>query len=109
VEAAEVSPRALLLALVVLYTAWQLFPDGPLAFYVSSGLFVVLVSVATRDWPIAVFGSALGLMQAGCGLMYVGDGRSFVCDSGTGLPITSLVLAGGVGLGFHYWRRHAPQ
>jgi hypothetical protein len=104
-----VTPKILLPALVVLYTAWQFFPDGPLAFYVSTGLFVALVSIATRDWPMAVFGSALGLMHSGCGLMYVGDGRSFVCDSGTGLPITSLVLAGGVGLGVHYWRRNAPQ
>lgn len=102
---AEVSPKALLLSLVALYTGWQAFPDGPLAFYVSTGLFVVVVSIATQDWPIAVFGSALGLMQSACGLMYAGDGRSYVCDSGTGLPITPLVLSSGAGLALYYWGR----
>jgi hypothetical protein len=102
VDAAEVSPLALLACLVALYTGWQLFPDGPLAFYVSTGAFVVAVSVASRSWPVGLFGTVLGAMHAGCGLMYVGDGRSFVCDRATGLPITPLVLSAGAGIAVYY-------
>jgi len=55
-------------------------------------------------WPACAFGSVLGLMQAGCGAAFIGDGDSFLCDKGTGLPISSLVLAAAAGLVFHYAR-----
>jgi hypothetical protein len=116
VASSEVSPLALLAELVAVYTVWQAFPDGPLAFYVTVGVWVVWRMVVTarehdRDWwPVCLFGALLGLMQAGCGLAYVADGRSFVCDGGTGLPITPLVLAGAAGLAAHYVRKkHATK
>lgn len=104
------SPLVLLAELVSLYTVWQAFSDGPLAFYVTVGLWVAWRMVLLgwergAEWhPVCAFGAILGVAQAGCGLMYVGDGRSFICDKGTGLPITPLILAGAAGLAAHYWR-----
>lgn len=104
-------PEMFLGELVALYTVWQVFPDGPLAFYVTAGVWVawrcLLVGIERSGqwWPVALFGVFLGLMQAGCGLLYVGDGRSFICDSGTGLPITPIVLAAACGLATYYARK----
>lgn len=106
------NPLALLAELVAVYTVWQAFPNGPLAFYVTVGLWVawrmvLLAREKGKEWrPVCLFGAVLGLSQAGCGLMYVGDGRSFICDKGTGLPITPLILAGAAGLAAHYWRAY---
>lgn len=103
-------PAALLCELLALYYGWTAFDDGPLAFYVCTGLWVawrcwLLYLERGRAWlPVCVYGAGLGLMQAGCGLMFAGDGRSFVCDSGTGLPISALVLAGGASVAAHYLR-----
>jgi len=97
--------------LLVVYCGWQLFSDGPLAFYVIMGLWVayrmaLLGYEKGREWwPACMFGAVLGLMQAGCGFAYTGDGRSFVCDKGTGLPITALVLASAAGIIAYYARR----
>ncbi len=105
------SPAILLLELLVVYCGWQFFADGPLALYVLMGLFVAVVMIHIGMWkrgdwwPVCLFGAWLGLMQAGCGAMYVGDGRSFVCDKGTGLPITALVLAVAAGVASFYARR----
>lgn len=104
-------PMVLLAELMALYYGWTLFADGPLAFYVLAGLFIAwrLACIAHergRDWwPVCGFGAALALMQSTCGMLYAADGRSFVCDSGTGLPISALVLAGGAALTAHYVRR----
>lgn len=105
------TPAILLAELLALYTGWQAFADGPLAFYVSVGLWVAWrMFLIGRErggdwWPVCLFGITLGLLQAGCGLAYVGDGRSFVCDAGTGLPISSLVLAIAAGVVTYYARR----
>jgi hypothetical protein len=104
------TPSALLCELLALYYGWTAFQDGPLAFYVSVGLWVawrcwLLYLEHGRGWlPVCVYGAGLGLMQASCGLMFAADGRSFVCDSGTGLPISALVLAGGASVAAHYLR-----
>lgn len=110
------SPAALLCELLALYYGWTAFNDGPLAFYVSAGLWVAWRCWLTyleggREWlPVAAYGAGLGLMQAGCGLTYAADGRSFICDSGTGLPISALVLAGGASVAAHYVRKtHGTQ
>lgn len=108
-------PEAALAEIVALYTVWQAFPDGPLAFYVTVGVWVAwrmfLLGRERRGqwWPVCIFGIAMGLMQAGCGLLYVADGRSFVCDKGTGLPITPLVLAAAAGLAAYYARQRAAK
>ena len=104
------NPVVLVAELTALYTLWQAFPDGPLAFYVTVGVWVawrmLLLGIERGEqwWPACLFGMGLGAMQAGCGLMYVGDGRSFICDKGTGLPITALVLAAAAGLAAYYAR-----
>lgn len=105
-------PVAFLAELTALYTLWQAFPDGPLAFHAMLGLWVtwrcLLLGWQRRGqwWPVCLYGAFLGLMQSGCALMYVGDGRSFVCDSGTGLPITPLIFACACGLASYYARKH---
>lgn len=104
-------PAILLAELMAVYCGWQFFADGPLAFYVSIGLWLAwrmfLLGMERGEdwWPVCLFGAWLGLMQAGCGLAYAADGKSFVCDKGTGLPITSLVLAAAAGLVAFYARR----
>lgn len=105
------SPAILLAELLAVYCGWQFFADGPLGFYVLMGLFVAVLMLHVGMWkrgdwwPVCIFGAWLGLMQAGCGLAYLGDGRSFLCDKGTGLPITALVLAVAAGLAAFYARR----
>lgn len=104
------SPLILLAALVATYAGWQVFDDGPLAFYVSAGLLVCAllwqIRRDHREWsPVCYFGMMLGLMQAGCGATFAGDGRSFVCDNGTGLPISAIVCAAAVGLAVFYMTR----
>jgi hypothetical protein len=92
------SPLTLLGCLTLTYAGWQVFDDGPLAFYVSAGLLIVVLLWKIGSdhggtwWPVCVFGIALGLMQAGCGMLYAGDGRSFICDAGTGLPLSLVVM-----------------
>lgn len=104
-------PEGFLASLVAVYCGWQAFADGPLGFYVLMGLWVVFVTAwigfekRGEWWPACLFGAWLGLMQSGCGLMYIGDGRSFLCDKGTGLPITALVLAVAAGLAAYYARK----
>jgi len=97
------NPLTLLGALTLTYAGWQAFSDGPLAFYVMAGLLIALLLwVIGKEkrgnwWPVCLFGMSLGGMQAGCGLLYAGDGKSFICDSGTGLPL-SLVTMGAASL-----------
>ena len=105
------TPAGLIAELLVVYYGWQFFGNGPLAFYVLMGLWVawrmaLLGSERGGEWrPACLFGVVLGLMQAACGAAYVADGRSFLCDKGTGLPISSLVLAIAAGLIAFYARR----
>lgn len=96
---AEMNPATLLGALTIAYAGWQVFDDGPMAFYVMAGLLIAgLLWQIARDnggqwWPVCVFGIVLGFMQAGCGVMYsVLDGRSFICDAGTGLPLSLATM-----------------
>jgi len=97
--------------LLLVYTGWQLFPDGPLAFYCLMGAWVaslmIRLGMAMRGewWAPCLFGAFLGLTQSVCGLAYVGDGRSFLCDKGTGLPITALVLGVACGIMVYLIRR----
>ena len=101
----------LLAVLTATYAGWQLFEDGPLAFYVSVGLLIAVLlrmvwTARGKEWrPVCLFGISLGLMQAGCGAAFSGNGRSFVCDSGTGLPISAIVFAGAFGLAVYYAAR----
>lgn len=105
------TPAILVAELLAVYTGWQFFADGPLAFYVSVGLWVAWrmflqgLAWGREGWPACLFGVVLGLMQAGCGAAYIADGRSFLCDKGTGLPISSLVLALAAGVIAYYARR----
>lgn len=91
-------------AIVLTYVGWQLFPDGPLAFYTLCGLLVALLCLQLalkpvgRMWAVYAYGVAMGLGTSACGALYAAqaDGYHFVCDRGTGLPVS--LVSGGLAL-----------
>lgn len=88
-----------LLLLVAASWGWQLFPDGPLANYIMTGLLVAYLCgrLAWNSplWPAYGYGGLVGLLTAGCGGLYAAEADSYhvLCDKGTGLPI-SIITAG---------------
>jgi len=90
--------------MVFAMTGWQFFSDGPLANYIISALLVAYLCAraAWRSpmWPAYGYGVAMALMTAGCGGMYAtqADGYSFLCDKGTGLPISLISGLGAIAL-----------
>lgn len=94
-----------LAALVFTYAGWQLFPDGPLAFYALCGLLVALLCLQQarrpgigRMWAVYAYGIAMGLGTTTCGGLYAAqaDGYHFLCDKGSGVPIS--LISGGLAL-----------
>ena len=80
---------------------WQAFPDGPLAFYIINALFVAFLCVraALKEpmwWQVYAYGAVMALLTAGCGGLFIAkaDGAAFLCDKGTGLPVS---LISGIG------------
>lgn len=85
------------LALMVFVAfGWQLFPDGPLANYVITGLLVAYLCArlawGSALWPAYAYGAVMGLLTAGCGGLYAAhaDGYHFLCDKGTSLPVSLI-------------------
>lgn len=101
----------LLLAFVVASTAWQLFPDGPLAFYITQGLLITMlcIQLARKSplWPVYLYGALMAFMTSACGGMYAGhaDGYHFLCDKGTGIPLSSISLGFALLIALCLWRR----
>ena len=97
-------PVHLLLAVVFVFTGWQLFPDGPLAYYILSALLgVVLLTLVGAalggDWAlVCAYGAIVYAMTAGCGSLFAAsaDGFHFLCDRGTGLPVSGFTLTLGI-------------
>jgi hypothetical protein len=75
---------------------WQLFPDGPLANYVITGLLVAYLcsrlAWGSPLWPAYGYGALMALLTAGCGGLYASkaDGYHFLCDAGTSLPVSLI-------------------
>jgi hypothetical protein len=73
---------------------WPAFKDGPRAFYVISALLIVYLCVLlawkSKLWPVFLYGALMALMTAGCGAFFEADGSRFVCDSGTGAPVSLI-------------------
>lgn len=110
-----ITPAAAMVWTLAVYFGWQLFADGPRAFYVMAGLSVVgIFALAAmhggrRWWPASAFGALMGALQAGCGMVVDGVSEGFICDNGTGLPVAGLTLSAAVGVVVWYWqesRRH---
>jgi hypothetical protein len=82
--------------------AWQLFSNGPLAFYISSALLIVylcaLLAWKSPLWPIFLYGGLMSLMTAGCGAMFAtrADGAKFLCDAGSGAPVSLISGLGAI-------------
>lgn len=86
-----------LFAFAAVYLGWQFFEDGPLAYYIATALLVAGMSVrlATKEPELVLAyacGTVLALLTAGCGALYsVGaSGKEFLCDKGTGLPVSMV-------------------
>lgn len=91
-----------LAAFAAVFLGWQLFPDGPLAYYVACGALICALCIerahsikTATAWVIYGYGAVMGAMSSACGAMYAAqaDGYSMLCDKGTGLPI-SLISGG---------------
>lgn len=94
----------LLVGTMLVFTGWQFFADGPLAYYIASagfgGLVLLYVGLKERGdvLPVALYSAAVHFMTAGCGALYATkmDGYHFVCDRGTGLPVSGVTLVAGL-------------
>lgn len=90
-------------AFAATFMGWQVFEDGPLAYYIAAALLTCALCLRAaqgrgrRAWAVFGYGAFLSACTAGCGALYAAhaDGRHFLCDRGSGLPV-SLVsgLAG---------------
>lgn len=102
----------LLLAFVLASTAWQLFPNGPLAFYITQGLLITMLCIQlARKSKLAVvylYGAFMAFMTSACGGMYAGyaDGYHFLCDKGSGIPISSISLGSAILIALYLWRKN---
>lgn len=90
-----------LLLFVAVYMGWQLLPNGPLAYYVAQAALSCLLALQVgywltgAAWVVYLFGAALAASTAGCGALFAAqaDARHFLCDAGTGLPVSSFTGA----------------
>jgi hypothetical protein len=97
------SPIWVLAAMVSTWMGWALFSDGPLAYYMAAGALLALLSYLLKDrggaWvPVAWYGVSIGSLVFTCGGLYgaEADGYSFLCDKGTGLPVSTFTGLGAV-------------
>lgn len=87
------------LIIAVVFIGWQLFPDGPLAYYMLTGLLIgwLCLQIAAhkggRWWAVYGLGAGVGFLATTCGGLYAikADARAFLCDKGTGLPVSLFI------------------
>lgn len=86
-----------LFAFAFVFMGWQLFEDGPLAYYIEAALLIAALSIrlAFNEPELALAyacGAVLALLTAGCGALFsIGaSGKEFLCDKGTGLPVSMV-------------------
>lgn len=109
----QVPPLVDLVAFALPFLGWQLFKDGPTAFYVMQGLLICYAAWRVRrlaGWrwaPFMFFAWFVGLQQAACGALFPPRG-GHICDDGTGFPfilVTDTVCA--MVAAYYSWRNHA--
>lgn len=87
-----------LVGVAAVFMGWQLAPDGPLAYYIGAGLLIAwlalerAVTAPGKAWAVYAYAAFCGLSTSTCGAMYAAgaDARHFLCDRGTGLPVSLL-------------------
>ncbi len=86
-----------LFAFAAVFLGWQLFEDGPLAYYIAAALLIagLCVKLAIKEPELALAyacGTVLALLTAGCGALFSlgASGKEFLCDKGTGLPVSMV-------------------
>lgn len=94
----------LLVALLAAFTVHNLFDDKNLAFYIAQALMGVFLMI--RDgWRadactavVCLYGLFLFGTTAACGVAFpqLQDGQKYLCDTGTGAPVTAITLLAGV-------------
>ena len=90
--------NAWLVAIMATFMGWQVWPNGPLAYYITAALLTCALFLHAawvrggRWWAVFGYGAFLSASTAGCGALYAAhaDGRHFVCDRGSGLPVSLL-------------------
>jgi hypothetical protein len=93
-----------MLGLVCAFTSFNLFADGPLAFYIAQAVFGSLVMLAIakacggRIAVVCLYGAFLYGSTAACGSTFSqkANGWQYLCDAGTGAPISAITLAVGM-------------
>jgi hypothetical protein len=94
----------LLVALIVAFTVHNLFRDKTLAFYVAQatlGVYLMIRDGWRADKRIAfvcLYGLFLFGTTAACGVVYpqLQDGQKYLCDTGTGAPVSVITWLVGV-------------
>jgi hypothetical protein len=94
----------LLLALLTAFTAHNAFADKTLAFYVAQALLGVVLVIfigwrAGRQLAaVCLYGIFLFGTAAACGVVYpqLQDGHKYLCDTGTGAPVSAITWLVGV-------------
>ena len=91
-------------AFVATFMGWQLFQDGPLAYYITAAVLTSALCIRSawgrgvRAWAVFGYGAAMSGLTAGCGAMFAthADGVHFLCDRGSGLPVSLVSGISGI-------------
>jgi len=99
-----INPLALLVGLILAFTAWNAFDDKPRAFYHCMALLGVGLMLAIgwrahkRLAVVCAYGVFLYGSTSACDLSYFkeANGWQYMCDAGTSAPVSAITLAVGV-------------
>lgn len=92
------------LAFVAVAMGWQAFEDGPLAHYITEAALCCALCIAAargrgaQAWAVFGYGALTSGLTAGCGALYAAraDGRHFLCDRGSAMPVSLLTGLAGI-------------
>ncbi len=94
------------------FLSWQLFKDGPTAFYVMQGLLVGYAAWRIRvlagwKWiPFICFAWFVAAQQALCGALFQPRG-GHICDDNTGIPWILITDTVAIMIAAYYSWRHS--